>query len=67
MLFCFKKDSQLPSPDRRGRRTEFKVIKRFYLNLPLKMKIFVFDTETTGFINKNEKDLDKQPKIIQFA
>jgi len=31
------------------------------------MKIFVFDTETTGFIDKNEKDLNKQPKIIQFA
>jgi hypothetical protein len=31
------------------------------------MKIFVFDTETTGFIVKNEKDLDKQPKIVQFA
>ncbi|MDD2907779.1 MAG: 3'-5' exonuclease [Candidatus Gracilibacteria bacterium] len=31
------------------------------------MKIFVFDTETTGFINKKETDLDKQPKIIQFA
>lgn len=31
------------------------------------MKIFVFDTETTGFINKKENDLNKQPKIIQFA
>lgn len=31
------------------------------------MKIFVFDTETTGFINKLEKDLEKQPFIIQFA
>ncbi|MDD3145084.1 MAG: 3'-5' exonuclease [Candidatus Gracilibacteria bacterium] len=31
------------------------------------MKIFVFDTETTGFINKKELDLEKQPKIIQFA
>lgn len=31
------------------------------------MKIFVFDTETTGFINKKETNLDKQPKIIQFA
>lgn len=31
------------------------------------MKIFVFDTETTGFINKKETDLEKQPKIIQFA
>lgn len=31
------------------------------------MKIFVFDTETTGFIDKKEFDLDKQPYIIQFA
>ena len=31
------------------------------------MKIFVFDTETTGFINKYEKDLKKQPHVIQFA
>ncbi|PZM85589.1 hypothetical protein DLH72_01960 [Candidatus Gracilibacteria bacterium] len=31
------------------------------------MKIFVFDTETTGFINKKEANLDMQPKIIQFA
>ncbi len=31
------------------------------------MKIFVFDTETTGFINKKEPDLDKQPQVIQFA
>ena len=31
------------------------------------LKIFVFDTETTGFINKKETDLNKQPKIIQFA
>lgn len=31
------------------------------------MKIFVFDTETTWFINKKELDLEKQPKIIQFA
>jgi len=31
------------------------------------MKILVFDTETTGFINKKEFDLKKQPKIIQFA
>lgn len=31
------------------------------------MKIFVFDTETTWFINKKEKDLSLQPKIIQFA
>jgi DNA polymerase III epsilon subunit-like protein len=31
------------------------------------MKIFVFDTETTGFIDKKESDLKKQPHIIQFA
>jgi DNA polymerase III epsilon subunit-like protein len=31
------------------------------------MKIFVFDTETTWFIDKKEKDLDMQPNIIQFA
>lgn len=31
------------------------------------MKIFVYDTETTWFINKKETDLDKQPKIVQFA
>ncbi|NVP17871.1 3'-5' exonuclease [Candidatus Gracilibacteria bacterium] len=31
------------------------------------MKIFVFDTETTGFINKKETDLDLQPRIVQFA
>lgn len=31
------------------------------------MKIFVFDTETTGFINKKETDLSKQPNIVQFA
>ena len=31
------------------------------------MKIFVFDTETTWFINKKEPDLTKQPHIIQFA
>ncbi len=31
------------------------------------MKIFVFDTETTGFINKKEFNLNKQPNIIQFA
>ena len=32
-----------------------------------KMKICVFDTETTWFINKKETDLNKQPRIIQFA
>jgi len=31
------------------------------------VKIFVYDTETTGFIDKKEIDLDKQPHIIQFA
>jgi DNA polymerase III subunit epsilon len=31
------------------------------------MRIFVFDTETTGFIDKKESDLEKQPRIIQFA
>ncbi len=31
------------------------------------MKILVFDTETTGFINKKEIDLEKQPRIVQFA
>ena len=31
------------------------------------MKIFVFDTETTWFINKKDPSLEAQPKIIQFA
>jgi hypothetical protein len=31
------------------------------------MKIFVFDTETTGFIDKKIPDLSAQPYIIQFA
>lgn len=31
------------------------------------MKIFVFDTETTWFIDKKETDINKQPNIIQFA
>lgn len=31
------------------------------------MKIFVFDTETTWFIDKKEKSLHKQPHIIQFS
>lgn len=31
------------------------------------MKIFVFDTETTWFINKKESSLEVQPHIIQFA
>lgn len=31
------------------------------------MKIFVFDTETTWFIDKKNPNLDAQPYIIQFA
>lgn len=31
------------------------------------MKILVFDTETTGFIDKKETDINKQPRIVQFA
>jgi len=31
------------------------------------MKIFIFDTETTWFINKKNPNLDVQPYIIQFA
>lgn len=31
------------------------------------MKIFVYDTETTWFINKKETDLNLQPRIVQFA
>lgn len=31
------------------------------------MKIIVFDTETTWFIDKKTTDLTKQPHIIQFA
>lgn len=31
------------------------------------MKIFVFDTETTWFINKKESSLEIQPHIVQFA
>lgn len=31
------------------------------------MKILVFDTETTGFIDKKNLSLDAQPHIIQFA
>jgi len=31
------------------------------------VKIFVYDTETTWFINKKEPNLDLQPNIIQFA
>lgn len=31
------------------------------------MKIFVYDTETTWFINKKDSSLNSQPKIVQFA
>ena len=31
------------------------------------MKIFVFDTETTWFINKKDTSLELQPHIVQFA
>lgn len=31
------------------------------------MKVFIFDVETTWLFNKNEKDLNNQPYIIQFA
>lgn len=31
------------------------------------VKILVFDTETTGFINKKDPNLENQPYIIQFA
>jgi len=31
------------------------------------MKILVFDTETTGFIDKKNSSLDLQPSIVQFA
>lgn len=31
------------------------------------MKLLIFDTETTGLFNKKERDLSKQPHIIQWA
>jgi len=31
------------------------------------MKILVFDTETTGFIDKKNPGLEYQPHIVQFA
>lgn len=31
------------------------------------MKILIFDTETTGLPNKKEPDINKQPRIVQFA
>jgi len=31
------------------------------------VKILVFDTETTWFLNKKDLSLDAQPYIIQFA
>jgi hypothetical protein len=31
------------------------------------MKILIFDTETTGLPNKKESDLEKQPRVVQFA
>lgn len=31
------------------------------------MKVFVFDTETTWFIDKKKSNIDDQPYIIQFA
>lgn len=30
-------------------------------------RILVFDTETTGFASKKQKDLSKQPYIVQYA
>lgn len=38
-----------------------------FVSIFLYMRIFVFDTETTGFIDKKEWNLEKQPRIVQFA
>lgn len=40
--------------------------KKLFFNIFL-MKIFVFDTETTWFINKKDLSLEAQPYIIQIA
>jgi len=40
--------------------------KVYSINITL-VKIFVFDTETTWFINKKDNNLSKQPHIVQFA
>jgi hypothetical protein len=42
------------------------IFKVYYIKIT-KVKIFVFDTETTGFINKKDANLKKQPHIVQFA
>ncbi len=42
------------------------LFKVYYIKIT-KVKIFVFDTETTGFINKKDTNLKKQPYIVQFA
>jgi len=42
------------------------LFKVYYIKIT-KVKIFVFDTETTGFINKKDTNLKKQPHIVQFA
>lgn len=31
------------------------------------MKILIFDTETTWLVQRNEPDINKQPRIVQFA
>ena len=37
------------------------------MNEKNKLKVMVFDTETTWLFSKKEKNLDKQPYIIQFS